>query len=144
MNNLSSAFDTLSSAIFFPTTARGNQRERSTGYHDDMPSWRDNVVWFETYSSNNGAERINPAWENYSTINQKGLLTQVESPLVNSFTLERRFDISFGRLTLISMRARASEASSRALITNGSYPKWLRSLNPDFWADICFALSLKH
>jgi hypothetical protein len=42
MNNLSSEIDTLSSADIFQQREE-NQREIVLGYHDDIPSWRDNV-----------------------------------------------------------------------------------------------------
>jgi hypothetical protein len=112
------------------------------GYHDDIPSWRDNVGWFKTYSSDNGTGRISLSRENYSAINQNSLLVGAETPLINSFALESQFDTSIYRLTLISIRyASMDEYIS---ITHGKYRKWRRSLNPDFCVHICFALSLEH
>lgn len=127
MNKLSSDIDTLSSAKIFKQT-KSKLRELVTGYHDDMPSWRDNVGWFETYSSYNGAGRISLSWENQSAINQNSLLIHAEIPLINCFALETWFDISICRLTLISIRY-ASRGEYIA-VTHGKYRKWRRSLNP--------------
>lgn len=103
MNNLSSEIDTLSSADIFQQREE-NQREIVMGYHDDIPSWRDNVGRSKTYSSDNGTGRISLSRENYSAINQNSLLVEAETALINSFALESRFDTSIYRLTLISIR----------------------------------------
>lgn len=42
MNNLSPVIDTQSSAKMFQQREE-KLREQVTGYHDDLPSWRDNV-----------------------------------------------------------------------------------------------------
>lgn len=141
MNNLSSDVDAVSSADVFQHREE-NQREQVTGCHDDLPSWRDNVGWFETYSTDNRAGRISLSWENYSAINQNSLLVEAETPLINSFALESQFDTSIRRLTLISISyASMDEYIS---IAHGKYRNWRRSLNPNFCVHICFAFALMH